>query len=1020
MGKNNLNFSTYELFPRIDSKYDDLTKMFGNTFAVMYFRDEKSLRFFVRTPVAAPVLRQYFEFREAELPHDFRFYAEVRLKKEREFYEFHEFNGLQGFLSSLEVGQALFAWVKLEPTLREIHYWRLNKVQKWAAQGSEKHKQMVQQLRDKLKDPLYLIKLYLFDNDRGRLKLTAKALQAYSSLSLSFEIPLFKQSPKSILKILNSPPKLGLIQAYLNEKKWIHLPKPDLARLIVVPDPSIVKIRFSRSAQLPTVTVERHDILVGHLEDGSPFKLDLEDLYRHMYIVGATGSGKSTTIAKLVVELKKLTNKKKAQVVVDPNHDLVRDLSVYADYYFDATIPNFSINPLQLPRVYDNREDNISLGVSISLAILEKLLGLVETAVNVKYIFQVLLSKLYEKTDNPTLSDIYELVLALRNEELDLDVNDEIFEKEVEALQQMPAQSFISLLSRLKPFVENRVLRQVTSSSTINWDEILQDNALILFDVNKGKLGEIPSYLVQASIVSSLFYWVLQRSLKSSNRMPVITYIDEFQNVAHLPYIKEILAEARKYGMHLVMANQNLAQLEEAGVLEHVLSNTNVKFIMAQSSPRGQELATKLDKAFSQELQEVVPNLSVGEAVVFLRGRPGEKTAPVKVLIVKVDKLGNDETARQLAQKTAEKFAPKEAEEKDTKAMLNPVLRYCELPRPLEQYILYYIWKSEGHAAFQADLLKDLGIDRERLRSIIAQLQQDGYITTEKIGNKLKLQYNRGLFRLKGVVDNELGKKIAMKVMVNYLKQGYTVARGKQEGDIRPDFIAFPFDKSTFRPKYSEAVAVEIESPNEIEVHLEQVRRNMQKYIPIQNLFKEIHIWTSEEKFDKLKEIYDSFMNDSSVPAEYKSKVKIFSVKIRRKEEQEAEKAQKPEDLTGELNGEREEPKSEEGTPIEQQEGAPSNENKQQTAQGAATNYVTDGKLGSLSLKDLTIEILREDKDYGLIRIGDKQFKILRSDLEFLKSVAKDPELLDDVKLKENKILFQVAGAKKSILLGPA
>jgi DNA-directed RNA polymerase beta subunit len=94
--------------------------------------------------------------------------------------------------------------------------------------------------------------------------------------------------------------------------------------------------------------------------------------------------------------------------------------------------------------------------------ILEKLLGLVETAVNVKYIFQVLLSKLYEKTDNPTLSDIYELVLALRNEELDLDVNDEVFEKEVEALQQMPAQSFISLLSRLKPFVENRVLNAVT------------------------------------------------------------------------------------------------------------------------------------------------------------------------------------------------------------------------------------------------------------------------------------------------------------------------------------------------------------------------------------------------------------------------------------------------------------------------------------------------------------------------------------------------------------------------------
>ncbi|WP_088912492.1 ATP-binding protein [Sulfolobus acidocaldarius] len=1011
--KDSLNFKSYELYPKIDIKYDDVTRIFGNTFAVMYFRDEKLLHFYVKTPVTAPVLKQYFEVRDVKIPHDFKYFAEVKLKREREFYEVHEFNDLHSFLSSLEPGQALFTWVKLEPNLKEIHYWRLNKVQQWATQGSEKHKQMVQQLRDKLKDPLYLVKLYLFDNNRGRLKTTAKALQAYSSLRLSFEIPLFKQSP-TILKILNIPPKLGLIQARLNEKKWIHLPKPNLTYLVVVPDPSIVKVKFTRSAQLPMISVERHDILIGHLEDGTPFKLDLEDFFRHVYIVGATGSGKSTTITKLVVEMKKLTNKKKAQVVIDPNHDLARDLSIYADYYFDASIPNFAVNPLQLPKVYDNREDNISLGVSISLAILEKLLGLVETAVNVKYIFQVLLSKLYGKTDSPTLSDIYELVLALRNEELDLDVNDEVFEKEVEALRQMPAQSFISLLSRLKPFVENRVLNQVTSSSTINWDEILQDNALVLFDVNKGKLGEIPSYLVQASVLTSLFYWVLQRSIKSNDRMPILTYIDEFQNVAHLPYIKEILAEARKYGMHLIMANQNLAQLEEAGVLEHVLSNTNVKFIMAQSSPRGQELAVKLDKAFSDELQEVVPNLSVGEAVVFIRARPGEKTAPTKVLVEKVDQVGNEGAVKQLASKTAEKYAPKGAEKKDSKTMLNPVLRYCEVPKPLEEYILYYIWKSKDHTAFQADLLKDLGLDRERVREVLARLQADGYVNMEKVGNKLKLQYNRGLFRLKGIVDNELGKKIAMKVMVRYLSQGYTITRGKQEGEIRPDFVAFPYDKSTFRPKYTEAIAVEIESPNEIEVHPEQVRRNMMKYIPIQNLFKEIHIWTAEEKFDKLKEIYDSFLADPSIPQDYKQKVKIFSVKLRKEIEQEGKKAQKTKPETGEFNGKSEEPES---TAIVVQ-GAANNENKQQNE--AQTIAATDGKLGSLTLKEVIIEILREDKDYAIIRIGDKQCKVHKTDLEFLKSAAKEPEFLDDVKLKENEILIQAAGTKKTILLGPA
>jgi len=1008
-GKDNLNFKSYELYPKIDIKYNDVTRIFGNIFAVMYFRDEKLLHFYVKTPVTAPVLKQYFEVRDVEIPHDFKYFAEVKLKREMEFYEVHEFNDLHSFLSSLELGQALFTWVKLEPNLKEIHYWRLNKVQNLAIQGSEKHKQIAQQLREKVKDPLYLIKLYILDNDRKRLKITAKELQAYSTLRLSYVIPLFKQSPKTILKILNNPPKINLLYAYLNEKKWIHLPKSNLGQLVIVPNPSIIKIKFTRSAQLPTVSVERNDITIGRLDDGTPFRLDLEDFFRHVYIVGATGSGKSTTITKLVVELKNLKNKHKAQVVIDPNHDLARDLSVYADYYFDASIPNFSVNPLQLPRVYDNREDNISLGVSISLAILEKLLGLVETAVNVKYIFQVLLSKLYEKTDSPTLSDIYELVLALRNDELDLDVNDEVFEKEVEALQQMPAQSFISLLSRLKPFVENRVLNAVTSTSTINWDEILKDNTLVLFDTNKGKLGEIPSYLVQASIITSLFYWVLQRSLRSNDRMPILTYIDEFQNVAHLPYIKEILAEARKYGMHLIMANQNLAQLEEAGVLEHVLSNTNVKFILAQSSPRGQELAVKLDKAFAEELQEIVPNLSVGEAVVFLRGRPGEKTAPVKILVEKVDKLGNEETAKQLAAKTAKTFLPV-VQKKDSKTMLNPVLKYCEVPKPLEQYILYYIWKSKDHTAFQADLLKDLGIDRERVRQIIAKLQADGYIITEKLGNKLKLQYNRGLFMLKGIVENEEGRKVAMKVMKDYMEKGYTIVRGKQEGEIRPDFVAIPYDRSTFRPNYKDAIALEIESPNEVSVHPEQVKKNMIKYMQIKDLFKEIHVWTSEEKFDKLKEIYDSFMNDNSIPADYKQKVKIFAVKLKQKVEQQSKEEQKKVEETGEFNGKRE----------EKAESISNNKQQEITIQGAAANNAQgNGKLGSLTLKDLAIEILSKENGGYIIQINETKYYIKEEYLKILQTAAKDQELIKSISLDKLELKINLGIVDYTIPLAP-
>jgi hypothetical protein len=333
----------------------------------------------------------------------------------------------------------------------------------------------------------------------------------------------------------------------------------------------------------------------------------------------------------------------------------------------------------------------------------------------------------------------------------------------------------------------------------------------------------------------------------------------------------------------------------------------------------------------------------------------------VKILVEKVDKLGNEETAKQLAAKTAKTFLPV-VQKKDSKTMLNPVLKYCEVPKPLEQYILYYIWKSNEHTAFQADLLKDLGLDRERVREVIATLQKNGYVTIEKVGNKLKLRYNRGLFNLKGIVENNEGRKIAMKVMVKYISQGYTVTRGKQEGDIRPDLVAFVIDRSTFRPHYDEAIAIEIESPNEIEVHPEQVKRNMQKYIVIKDLFKEVHLWTSEDKLKKLKEIYDSFLADNSIPQEYKQKVKIFALKTReqKQNQEEIRKAKEGIRVTQKLES------------IAQQEIA---------AQGAAANNA-NSKLGSLlKIGQLEFQVLDEVNDKVIVKTGDKDYKISKKDL---------------------------------------
>jgi len=68
---------------------------------------------------------------------------------------------------------------------------------------------------------------------------------------------------------------------------------------------------------------------------------------------------------------------------------------------------------------------------------------------------------------------VYDAVIALQQGTLDLDVNDETFEHEKELLQQMQAQSFMSILSRLKLLVDNNIFKIVTSETTIDWDKLV-------------------------------------------------------------------------------------------------------------------------------------------------------------------------------------------------------------------------------------------------------------------------------------------------------------------------------------------------------------------------------------------------------------------------------------------------------------------------------------------------------------------------------------------------------------------
>ncbi|MFP3203739.1 MAG: type IV secretion system DNA-binding domain-containing protein, partial [Sulfolobus sp.] len=765
--KNRLTFNTYELFPKVNVKYGDLTRVLGNIFAIMYYRDEKLLHIYTKTLISAQTLRQYFGIQQSNIP-SFKYYAEAVLKKENDFYSLHEFNDIQSFLSSLEVGQGMYIWFSLEPNLKEVHYWYLNKIQKFAQQGSEKHKYLAQAIREKLKDPLYLVRIILLDNCRKRLKLLSKQFDVYSSLRLSWEIPFFC-SEKTIMKIINEPPRLSVIRAFLNEKKWIHITKSNMYQLLVIPDPSIVPINIGRGTPLPDIVPERpNGFRIGTTESGKEVKLEIEDLQRHMYVIGRTGAGKTTFIKTLLINfMKKYPNS--VGVVIDPNGDFAEELvTYYKDYdklvYVDPVEATVAVNPLSIPKGLP-KDQAFLLAESNVKEIFTQLFALKESAVYVNYVIINALKLLYMRTTSPTFSDLYNIIMKLRSGELDLPIDDPEWEEKLQQFQELEETTYISALSRLEEYATNPLLKRLFNSDSI--DDVLQQGNIIVINASNAMIGSSASFLMIAGWIYKLWYSALIRAALRKERIPVLTIIDEFEVIGNLSILDVILSQARKFGMHLVLAHQHTEQLPSE-LLKSVLVNTAVKVLLGTEATDAEKLS-KSDPDFSTEIANVLPNLKPGEAILLVKPRNTEATVPFKVKIDMIETKRDIDAVKEVIEKMKQKYWNREVGQTDITSIINPVLKYIEKPNVLEQQILYNIFVSRtengNHSIYLVDLLKKLGVDRDKVENAINKLEAAGYIDVEKEGNKKVLYYGKGLFgNVKAVAPSVEGRKLAMKV----------------------------------------------------------------------------------------------------------------------------------------------------------------------------------------------------------------------------------------------------------------
>ncbi|MEM4546986.1 MAG: DUF87 domain-containing protein [Nitrososphaerota archaeon] len=503
----------------------------------------------METPVSVDTLKNFFGVSRAgydgilQLFNNEIHVSEARLKSSFDFW-FTDIvvSDVPGLVNSLEAVGGVCVGVSRDPGLRMVFAGEVSKLMnKSIKYNNQAYREKAKFLRNRV-NKVILGKILVLAPDKKTRKYIEKLVESSCSARLSWERRKVKKI--SDLEKLLQPPRMGFLERLIGERNRVVFTEDLLHEIFKLPDPSLHRISFVRGSPLPLVIPERtgeKSFRIGVLEDGREFRLSVEDMFRHVYVIGQTGSGKTSFIKLLIHRLRELGEA--SIVVVDPHGDMARELAeeIPESVYLHPIKSPFGLNPLDLPKTED-RDHAVTIAIDILLEMFKEVLKLMETAVNVKYLLQVILRALYSKSDSPTMADLYNVILALYKGELDLDIDDPEWQTQLEALQNMQDQTFISALSRLEPYAHDKLLLKLTSKTTLDMEKVMAPGSITIFSISKADLGENLARLVSSTIVMKLWFEALARARLNKPRTPVFLVIDEFQFVADLPIIDTILS----------------------------------------------------------------------------------------------------------------------------------------------------------------------------------------------------------------------------------------------------------------------------------------------------------------------------------------------------------------------------------------------------------------------------------------------------------------------------------------------
>jgi len=351
---------------------------------------------------------------------------------------------------------------------------------------------------------------------------------------------------------------------------------------------------FSRRRWQNDTGDQKSGCQIGQTLHCVPVSLAPADLGRHLYVVGATGVGKSTLMARMI---KQDIANEIPTVVVDPHGDLFNEIhdGLTDDQRQKATVADLSTTEgdfgLELLDMSGNRPDiRLNFVCNQLISVFRKVLYRDQPEgfgpMFEVYFRNALMLLVLGNTESCSLSE-FDRVFGDPKYRAELlgNCKDEMvvrFWKQT-ALRAGGEASLENIapyiVSKLTQFTGSPLIRPIIDGSRrkVNFGQVFDDKGILLINLAKGVVGESDAALVGALFTIDLFATALARtSVKRHQRARVRLYLDEFQTYAS-DVLSQMLAECRKFGLELVLANQSLAQISgtrsKPDVADAILAN---------------------------------------------------------------------------------------------------------------------------------------------------------------------------------------------------------------------------------------------------------------------------------------------------------------------------------------------------------------------------------------------------------------------------------------------------------------